>query len=205
MDYLKNISLLLLAILGVALSGCATSGSDVSRTSGENLAGLSGRHTPEAETAFTQARVLWKKSLSSASGVEVCTEPEQAIVLLDKAIRLDPNYAEAYVRRGLARSELGQREEAFADLTTGIRLHPSAEAYAYRALVSIRAKQVRAAHKDLDYSLEKDPKQHLARNIMGVLALFLENRPEACTQFQQGCSAGDCSFLEAAKADKICF
>ena len=191
--------------LGVFLSGCAPQQSGTSRSGSENLAGLSGKINPEAETAFAQARVLWKRALSSVSAVERCSDPEKAVVLLDKAISLEPNYAEAYIRRGLAKSELGRKEDAFDDLTKGIRLRPTAEAYAYRALVSIRTKQVRAAQRDLEYSLKKDPKQNLAYNINGVLALMLDSKPEACAQFQQGCSNGDCSFIDAAKKDKICF
>ncbi len=196
--------LYLLLTLGMGLAGCTTPQSGTPRSGEENLAGLSGKFNPEAETSFAQARVLWKRGLSSVSAVEVCSDPEKAVVLLDKAISLEPGYAEAYIRRGLAKSELGQREEAFTDLTAAIRLHPTADAYAYRALVSIRAKQVRAARKDLEYSLQKNPQQHLARNITGLLALTLDDKPEACAQFQQGCSAGDCSFIDAAKADKLC-
>lgn len=195
---------LLVVILVICLAGCAGPRSGGRGSNGENLAGLSGKLNPEAETAFAQARILWKGTLSSASTGERCSDPEKAVALLDKAISLEPKYAEAYVRRGLAKSELGKREDAFNDASAGIRLKPTAEAYAYRALVSIRGKDVRAAQKDLDYSLKKDPKQHLARNFSGVLALTLDNMPEACAQFQQGCSAGDCSFIEAAKSSKIC-
>lgn len=191
-------------ILAIFLAGCAGPRSGGSVSGSENLAGLSGKLNPEAETAFAQARVLWKGALSSASTGERCSDPEKAVALLDKAISLEPKYAEAYVRRGLAKSELGKREEAFNDVSTGIRLKPAAEAYAYRALVSIRGKDMRAAQKDLEYSLKKDPDQHLARNFSGVLALTLDNKPEACAQFQQGCSAGDCSFIEAARSAKIC-
>ena len=196
---------LLLVCIGLSLPGCAVRQSGTSRSGGENPAGLSGKINPEAESAFAQARSYWERTFSSVSAVERCTDPKKAIALLDKAITLEPQYAEAYIRRGLAKSELGRREEAFNDLTAGIRLRPTAEAYAYRGLVSIRAKDVRAAQKDLAYSLEKDPKQNLAHNINGVLALMLDTRPEACAQFRQGCSAGDCSFMEAARKDKICF
>ena len=192
------------AILAISLAGCAGPRSAGNVSGGENLAGLSGKLNPEAETAFAQARVLWKGALSSASTGERCSDPEKAVSLLDKAISLEPKYAEAYVRRGLAKSELGKREEAFNDVSMGIRLHPTAEAYAYRALVSIRGKDIRAAQKDLEYSLKKDPKQNLAHNFSGVLALALDKKPDACAQFQQGCSAGDCSFIEAARTAKIC-
>ena len=160
---------------------------------------------PEAKLAFDKARALWGQDSGSVSALEVCSDPEQAVSLLDKVISCEPDYAEAYVRRGLAKSELRLKEEAFDDVSKGIRLHPTPDAYAYRALVSLRAGQVRAAQKDLEYSLSKEQKQHLAKNISGLLLLTLSNKAEACARFREGCSAGDCSFLEAAKADKTCF
>ena len=195
---------LLLTFLGTSLAGCATVQPSPAPSGKQNMAGLSGRLNPEAETAYAKARVLWKQTLSSVSAVELCTDPEQAIALLDKAIALEPGYAEALARRGLAKSELGEREEAFDDLTAAIRLHPSAETYAYRALVSIRANQTRAAQSDLEYSLKKDPKQHLAKNFSGILALTLDDKPQACSRFKEGCSSGDCSFIDAARTDKLC-
>lgn len=190
--------------LACLLAGCTTARPSRPPAGREDMVGLSGKLNPEAETAYAEARVLWKRTLSSVSAVEPCSDPEKAVVLLDKAIALEPGYAEALVRRGLATSELGEREGAFDDLPAAIRLNPSAESYAYRAFVSIRANQIRAAQKDLEYSLKKDSKQHLAKNITGVLALTLDDKAQACSQFQQGCSSGGCSYLDAAKADKIC-
>lgn len=168
------------------------------------LSGYSGKFRPEAERAYAEARVLWKRQLSSLADAEVCVDPAKAVELLDKAIALEPGYAEAYARRGLARSELGEREEAFDDLTAAIRLHASAENYAYRALVSIRAGGTRAARRDLEYSLKLDAGQSRAHNFLGVLALSLDDAQEACQGFQAGCSKGDCTFLEAARQEKIC-
>lgn len=193
-----------LICLWMALSGCATTQPSPPPPGKENLAGLSGKLNPEAEIAYAKARVLWKQTLSSVSAVELCADPEKAVALLDKAIALEPGYAEALARRGLAKSELGEREEAFDDLTAAIRARPSAEAYAYRALVSIRANQLRAARRDLEYSLKKDPNQHLAKNFSGVLALTLDDTLQACSRFKEGCSSGDCSFIDAARTDKLC-
>lgn len=167
-------------------------------------AGLPGVRKPEAEQAFAEARALWKRQLSSLVDAEVCADPEKAVALLDKAISIEPSYAEAYARRGLARSELGNREEAFDNLTTAIRLDPNPEYYAYRGLVSMRGGDGRAAARDIDYSLKKQPAQSRAHNFKGVLALGGDDKKTACEAFARGCANGDCSFFEVAKKEKIC-
>ena len=168
------------------------------------LSGYSGQYNDEAERAFAEARVLWKRQLSSLADAEVCTDPAKAVSLLDKSIALEPEYMEAYARRGLAKSELGEREAAFDDLTAAIRLRPLAENYAYRALVSIRADDPRAAKRDLEYSLKLDDSQSRAHNFLGVLALRRDDAQGACAAFDAGCSNGDCTFLEAARQEAIC-
>jgi tetratricopeptide (TPR) repeat protein len=47
---------------------------------------------------------------------------EDAIQALDKAIQLDPGHAEAYSLRGTARSDLGDYQNALADLTKAIEM-----------------------------------------------------------------------------------
>ena len=159
-----------------------------------------GKQPAEAEAAYAKARALWKRS---AAG-EVCADPQQALTLLDRAIFIAPKYGEAYVRRGLVLSETGNFEEAFEDVTAGIRLAPTPEAYAYRGLILLRDRQPKVARRDFEYSLSKAPSQHLAHNLLGVLALSEENAKEACRSFSNGCSNGDCFFLEAAKREGIC-
>lgn len=159
---------------------------------------------PEAEKFYTEAVALWQHPLGPVSAAQVSAAPEKAVTLLDQAIALEPAYAEAHAWRGLAKSELGLREEAFDDLTTSIRLRPSPETYAYRALVSLRSGQRQAAKRDLDYALEHDPSNAVAHNYMGLLALDGGNKAEACAYFKKGCSNGDCSFLDSARSEKIC-
>ena len=170
-----------------------------------NPMGLSGTVDPEAETAFSQARVLWRSSQEFQTRTpEVCSDPGAAIALLDKAITIEPGYSAAYIRRGLAKSDLGQHEPAFDDATIGIRLAATPENYAYRGLISMRSKNFIAAHKDLDYSLHQNASQHLAWTFSGVLALLEEDTATACANFGKACSNGDCSRLEAAKQEGIC-
>ncbi len=153
--------------------------------------GLSGKHNAEAEAAFALAHVLWHNS-------DVCSDPEQAITLLDKAIRLEPDYADAYLRRGLAKSDQRDWDGAFDDLSKAIRLKPTAEAYAFRGLVSMRGGNGLGARKDYDRSLALNPKQHRAWNFRAALNLLEGQRDAACKDFTKGCDNGDCVGLESA-------
>ncbi len=57
-------------------------------------------------------------------------EHEEAMKDYDKAIELNPQYAEAYNNRGIAKAELGRNEEAMKDYDKAIELNPQyAEAY----------------------------------------------------------------------------
>lgn len=59
-----------------------------------------------------------------------------AIADYTEAIRLNPNFAEAYNNRGLVRNELGDKQGALADYNTAIKINPNdAEAYNNRGIV----------------------------------------------------------------------
>jgi tetratricopeptide (TPR) repeat protein len=153
---------------------------------------------------MTRALALWQGGAVKTLKAEVCADPDKARVLLDRVIKLEPQYAPAYARRGLAASELGLREESFEDMTKAVRLAPSADNYSLRALVSIRSGQIKAARRDLDYALSLNPKHAGAANYLGVLELGQDDRKAACAAFKNGCAAGDCSFLNTARKEKLC-
>lgn len=195
----------LLAVL--PLSGCGLLFSD--KTPQElppaNPMGLSGKMSPEAEAAYDKAKVLWRRErVANLREAEVCADPRQAVTLLTKVINLEPGYPDAYVRRGLARSQLGENEPAFDDATKGIRLDSKPEYYAYRGLISMRGKHYRGARKDLEYSLKLNSSQYQAWNFLGVLDLLEGRNADACASFSSACSAGDCLRLEAARKQGLC-
>ena len=175
------------------LAGCA--GKEPALPASD-ASGLSGQRSQEVELLFAKAHVLWKG--------DSCTEPQEAVRMLDEAIAKDPDFAAAWAYRGLASSELGKREEAFDDLTKAILLDPRAEYYAGRGLVSLRGGMLPAARRDLDYSLKKDSKQHRAWNILGELSLREGNAEQACQHYAKGCSNGNCEPLQRARNDGQC-
>ena len=191
-------SLLSLVLLGLALAssvGCSLFSGPEHKT--VDPRGYSGKYNTEAEKHFTMAHSMWGKKDTSS-------DPEKAITLLTEAIRIEPNYAEAYLWRGLAKSELGQWDEAFDDITKSIRLKPLAGSYAYRGLVSMRGGNAIGARKDFNESIELDSSQHRAYNFRGALELLLGDKPAACKDFSTGCSNGDCTGIESAKEAGYC-
>ena len=108
---------------------------------------------------------------------------EEAISDLNEAIRLNPNYVEAYVLRGLSNNNLGRREEAISDANEAIRLNPnSAEAYFLRGLSNNNLGRREEAISDLNEAIRLNPNS-------------------AQVYFLRGTVKGNLSKLEEAKAD----
>ena len=75
-----------------------------------------------AKEAFTRGISAYEKG-----------DHDKAIADYTEAIRLDPNYAEAYCDRAVAYSDKGDYDSTIADCTEAIRLNPKyAEAYFMR-------------------------------------------------------------------------
>lgn len=188
-------SLALLAAL--ALPGCSLLEQAKEPPKPANPTGASGKYDPQAEQLFGKARVLWKNG-------ETCSNPEAALEYLDEALKLEPDYPQALIRRGLALSQLGYADDAFDDLTRAVRLDPSAEAYLSRGICLLQQGNTVGARRDLDESLRLDATSYRAWNILGAVALKEGNDQEACDAFAKACSNGDCTAIDAARREKIC-
>ncbi|MCI0462921.1 MAG: zinc metallopeptidase [Gemmataceae bacterium] len=87
-------------------------------------------------------------------------ELTEAIAAFTRALRLDPNLAEAYTNRGATYSRTGQLDEALADLDTAIRLAPgSADAYTCRGHVRLARGEYDEALADYDEALRLAPER----------------------------------------------
>ena len=79
----------------------------------------------------------------------------KAIADYNKALELDPDFAEAYYHRGCSWYEVGKFDDAIADLTRAIECDPMADHYyGQRALVYVFDDQHELAQADQDKSEE---------------------------------------------------
>jgi len=76
----------------------------------------------------------------------------------DKAIRIDPKFAEAYSSRANAKQDLGDLNGSISDYETAIRINPLfAKAYANRGLARLFKGDLVGAEKDFDHCLKLEP------------------------------------------------
>lgn len=161
-----------------------------------NPMGVSGKYNKEAEKWYAMAHVLWRNMQ--------CSNPRLAVEYLDKALMLEPQYADALFRRGLALSELQEFDEAFDNMTEAVRLAPSEKTYAWRGLVALRMGNVQGAIQDCTEALRYNSEYSQAWNIRAAARLMQGNIDDACDDFENGCDYGDCTGLESAQREELC-
>jgi tetratricopeptide (TPR) repeat protein len=80
---------------------------------------------------------------------------QAALVDLNQAIKVKPNYADAYYNRGKARTALRDAKGAIADFTQAVRFNSNlAEAYGNRGLLYSEIGNKQAALADLQKAAE---------------------------------------------------
>ena len=152
--------------------------------------------TPE----LASIRALWQGAR--------CGNPSEADARLTALLGAEgtpaPTATEALALRGLARSELGMKEEAFDDLTAAVRQQPVPRNYAWRSLALWRAGNGRGARTDAQYALRKDKSQTVAHMVLGLTELQDGDTAMGCAKLRTACEAGECSGLEEARAGGQC-
>ena len=97
----------------------------------------------------------------------------EAISAYALALRLKPDYAEAYYNRGTAKTLIGEYEAAIADFDEAIRLDPEfVEAHYNRSQTKVSLSQIEGARYDLEMALklaEKRECDHIKSNIQQCL------------------------------------
>ena len=93
----------------------------------------------------------------------------EAIPAYDRAIRLYPQYAEAYNNRCVAYDKLGKQDQAIADCNRAIQIEPGyADAYGNRGAIYSRKGQYDQAIADSSKAIEINPKDGLAYSNRGA-------------------------------------
>ncbi len=111
---------------------------------------------------------------------------EGAIADYTQAIRLKPDYVEAYNRRGLVRSYLEDYEGAIADYTQVIELDPNiAYIYSSRALVRYKLEDYEGSIADYTEAIKVDTSYVSAYIRRGFVHYKLEDYEEAIADYTQ--------------------
>ncbi len=85
-------------------------------------------------------------------------DKQGAIEYYTQAIKLNPNHADAYNDRGLARLALGDRQGAIADYTQAIKINPRhAEIYNNRGIAKFAAEDPQGAIADYTQAIKINP------------------------------------------------
>ena len=126
-----------------------------------------------------------------------------AIQDYNKAIELNPEYANVYYGRGLAKKILGDFRGAIKDCTKAIELDPS-DAYSYlvRGLSKSGLGDYKAALKDYTRTIEiGEPQDALAKGygLRGVTRIRLGDKKGACQDWSKAGELGESMVYEFIK------
>ncbi|MCC3537228.1 MAG: tetratricopeptide repeat protein [Microcoleus sp. PH2017_25_DOB_D_A] len=109
-----------------------------------------------------------------------------AVEACDRAIKLNPNYANAYMGRGIARAKLGDKQGAKADFDQALKIDPNyALAYYNRGLVRDQLGDKQGAIADYDQALKIDPNNAHAYYNRGVTRSSLADKQGAIADYDQ--------------------
>ena len=155
-----------------------------------------------SETAvdwFDKANALWDEDGGKF------TDPKKAIEYLNNAIKLKPDYVEAYNNRGLAYFNFGQYQRAIEDYNKALRLKPDfAKAYYTRGSAYRYLGKYQRAIEDYNEAIRLKPDYVEAYNNRGVTYLLQGNNNLGCRDAQKACALGDCKLLDLAKSKGLC-
>ena len=191
---MKTYLFLVIIIVACLLAGC---GKDVAKPSvPTNPTGTSGKINREAELAYAKAHVLWKN--------DVCEDPAKAAGLLRKALKLEPEYGEAWLRRGRLLIQFAEYSAALEDLDKAVRFYPKSISYAYRGYAEFGLGNYLGAKKNYETALEIDPDNGTAWNFLGELLIAQLKVDDGCEALAEGADLGFPAPYDDALTSGVC-
>ncbi len=110
---------------------------------------------------------------------------KEAIENYDKAIELNPKYADAYNNRGNAKLHSGKNEEAIEDYNKAIELDPQYDTYYNRGNAKLHSGKNEEAIEDYNKAIELNPKYAKAYNNRGFTKSDLGDFKEAIEDYDK--------------------
>ena len=130
--------------------------------------------------------VLAAKAWMSIGYLRARDDTETAISAYDNAIKLHPNYHEAYFNRGVVKRTMRKFDEAIADYDMAIKIKPDfAMAYNNRALIWAAKNNFKVAKEDLDIAFQLMPHSAEILNNRGHSNAMLGKFVEASSDYDK--------------------
>lgn len=129
-----------------------------------------------------------------------------AISEYEKAIVLNPKYADSYNKRGLVYFNKNMYEQAIKDYTEAIQLNPKyTDAYNNRGIIYYNQEKYDLAIIDYSKSIELDPKYAKAYHNRGLIYFTkIDDRTKGCADWKRACELGECTNYNIAKNKGLC-
>jgi tetratricopeptide (TPR) repeat protein len=163
-------------------------------------------HAPVSEhaPAPSSAIDLYNNALSLCEGSK-CTDSQKAIEYLNEAIRLQPDFANAYGARGNAYGNQRQYQLSLEDYDKAILLKPDKVAFFNnRGNVYKDLNKYQLAIEDYNEAIRLKPDNAEAYHNRGNAYFIQGNKSLGCSDAQKACELGNCQLLEWAKDKKYC-
>lgn len=118
-------------------------------------------------------------------------KPQEAIVFLERAIRLDPDFEGGYGNLAFIYNQMGDYKKAVETNNKLLAKHPN-EPYALnnRGYAKLKLNDIEGALEDINNSIQLSPKNSYAYKNRGEVYLALKKIKEACSDFQRSLQLG---------------
>jgi tetratricopeptide (TPR) repeat protein len=147
---------------------------------------------------------MYNDAVSLCPGAN-CTDPQKAVALLNEAVRLRPDFADAYGARGNAYSNMKQYQSALDDYSKAIQLeNDNAIFFNNRGNVYKELNKYQQAIGDYNEAIRLKPDDLIAYYNRGNIYFIQGDQKTGCDDAQKACEMGNCKLLDFGKEKKYC-